>query len=74
MPERLLNVEEVAEILGVPVSTLHYWSHRNENLVGARIGRRLRYRPSDVDAYVEAQFAERAREAARPIQHRDGAA
>ncbi|HEV8166267.1 MAG TPA: helix-turn-helix domain-containing protein [Actinomycetota bacterium] len=64
MPEKLLNVEEVAEILGVPVSTLHYWSHRNENLVGARIGRRLRYRPADVEAYAEAQFAEREREAA----------
>jgi excisionase family DNA binding protein len=64
MPERLLNVEEVAEILGVPVSTLHYWSHRNENLVGARIGRRLRYRPADVEAYVAERFAQREREAA----------
>jgi excisionase family DNA binding protein len=59
MPERLLSVEEVAEILGVPVSTLHYWSHRNEQLVGARIGRRLRYRPADVEAFVQARFAER---------------
>jgi excisionase family DNA binding protein len=59
MPERLLNVEEVAKRLGVPVSTLHYWSHRGEELVGARIGRRLRYRESQVDAYIAAKFEER---------------
>ena len=65
MPERLLSVEEVAEILGVPTSTLHYWSYRGEGGPPcARIGRRLRYRPSDVEAYVAAQFAERDREAA----------
>jgi excisionase family DNA binding protein len=56
MAERLLSVEEVAERLGVPVSTLHYWSHRREELVGARIGRRLRYRESQVDAYIAAKF------------------
>jgi excisionase family DNA binding protein len=62
MPEKLLSVEEVAEILGVPVSTLHYWSHKNEGLVGARIGRRLRYRPAQVEAFVAAQFAQREQE------------
>lgn len=61
--DRLLSVEEVAERLGVPVSTLHYWSHRNEELVGARIGRRLRYRESQVEAYVAEKFAAREREA-----------
>ncbi|HEV8164589.1 MAG TPA: helix-turn-helix domain-containing protein [Actinomycetota bacterium] len=59
MADRLLSVEEVAERLGVPVSTLHYWSHRGEELVGARIGRRLRYRESQVDAYIAAKFKQR---------------
>jgi excisionase family DNA binding protein len=59
MAERLLNVEEVAERLGVPVSTLHYWSHRGEELIGARIGRRLRYRESQVDAHIAAKFEQR---------------
>ena len=64
MPERLLNAEEVADLLGVPVSTLHYWSHRGEGGPPcARIGRRLKYRQSDVDAYIAARFAEH--EAAR---------
>jgi excisionase family DNA binding protein len=65
MPDRLLSAEEVAERLGVPVSTLHYWSHRGEELTGARIGRRLRYRESDVESYIAGKFAEREREAAR---------
>lgn len=62
MTERLLTIEEVAEILGIPVSTLHYWSYKGEGLVGARIGRRLRYRPADVEAFVAARFAEREQE------------
>ncbi|HEX8135801.1 MAG TPA: helix-turn-helix domain-containing protein [Actinomycetes bacterium] len=64
MPERLLSVEEVAERLGLPVSTLYHWSHRGEELLGARIGRRLRYRESDVDAYIAERFTQRHREAA----------
>ena len=59
MPDRLLSVEEVAERLGVPVSTLHYWSYKGEELVGARIGRRLRYRESQVEGYIRAKFQER---------------
>jgi excisionase family DNA binding protein len=67
VPERLLNVEEVAEQLGVPVSTLHYWNHRGEGGPPcAVVGNRLKYRQADVDAWIAARFAERQqRDAAR---------
>lgn len=55
--EHLLSIEEVADILGVPVRTLYSWRYRTE-LTGPRairVGRHLRYRPSDVDAWLDAQ-------------------
>jgi excisionase family DNA binding protein len=70
MSDRLLSTEEVAERLGVPISTLHYWSYKGEELVGARIGRRLRYRESQVSAYIAAKFEARQRE----VAHRAGTA
>lgn len=50
--ERLWTVEEVAEYLGVPVSTLYGWRHRNLGPRGRRIGKHLRYRSEDVLAWV----------------------
>lgn len=53
----LLSIEEVSEILGVPVRTLYAWRQRAE-VIGPRairVGRHLRYRPTDVDAWLNAQ-------------------
>ena len=58
MPERLWTVQDTAEFLGIPVSTLYYWSYRGEG--GPRIyrvGRNLRYDPADVLAWLEQQAA-----------------
>src|SRR5205085_2082061 len=41
---RLLSVDEVAEVLGVPVRTLHQWRHKGVGPLGLRVGRHLRYR------------------------------
>ncbi len=54
----LATIEEVAEFLGVPVKTLYAWRSRRLNTEGPRglrVGRHVRYRWSDVDAWVEAQ-------------------
>lgn len=52
----LLVIEEVSARLGVPVETLYKWRERGQGPKSARIGRRLRYRSSDVDTWVESQF------------------
>ncbi len=56
MAERLLMSEEVAEILRVPVTTLQDWRYRGVGPRAARIGRRVMYRASDVDRWIEAAF------------------
>lgn len=52
MPRRLWNVRETSEFLGVPTSTLYYWSYRGEGPPLLRIGRCLRYEPEAVMAWA----------------------
>jgi excisionase family DNA binding protein len=55
--ERLLSPEEVAEILGVPKGTLYKWRLVGEGPPAMRIGKHLRYRPGDLDAWLRSREA-----------------
>jgi excisionase family DNA binding protein len=52
-PGRLLTIEELSDYLQVPVKTLYDWRHRRLGPQGLRVGRYVRYRQSDVDAWLE---------------------
>jgi len=49
---RLMTVEEVAEYLCVPVSTLYQWRHKGTGPAAYRVGRFLRYDPVDVQSWL----------------------
>jgi len=49
---RTLTVEDVAEVLGVNVETVRRFA-REGRLPAYRIGARLRFRPQDLDRFVE---------------------
>lgn len=51
--DRLLTLEEVAGYLQVPVKTLYDWRHRGLGPTGLRVGRYVRYRQADVDAWLD---------------------
>lgn len=55
LPNPLMTAEEVSAYLVIPVATLYAWRSRNQGPVGHRVGRHLRYRLSDVDAWLNAQ-------------------
>lgn len=57
---QLLRIEQVAERTGVAVSTLRHWRQANTGPKSARVGRRVVYRASDVEAWINAQFDESA--------------
>jgi predicted DNA-binding transcriptional regulator AlpA len=61
----LLSPEKVAVFLSVPVKTLYQWRYKGVGPRGLRIGRHLRYRPADVEAWLR-EVGERG--------HRGGAA
>jgi hypothetical protein len=53
--DRLWNIVEVAEYLAVPVNTLRYWRTLGRGPRCSRLGKHLRYRAGDVQAWVDSQ-------------------
>ena len=51
---RALTEREVAELLGLSVATLRAWRHRGRGPRFLRLGRSVRYLPSDVSDFVRA--------------------
>lgn len=54
--DHLLTIEELSEYLRVPVKTLYDWRYRGLGPAGLRVGRYVRYRRADVDAWLETRF------------------
>jgi DNA-binding transcriptional MerR regulator len=55
--DQLLTPAEVAARLRRPVATVRFWRTRGIGPKGANIGGRVLYRQSDVEAWLEEQFA-----------------
>jgi excisionase family DNA binding protein len=58
---RLLTPSELSEMLGVPVATLYSWRYHGRGPAAVRVGRHLRYRLSDVDAWLAYSELEQGR-------------
>ncbi len=54
-PHHLMSTEEVAEYLKVPITSLYAWRGKGMGPKASRVGRHLRFRRADVDAWLEAQ-------------------
>ena len=59
-PERLLTPSDLSVYLGVPINTLYQWRHRGDGPPAVRVGRHLRYRSRDVEAWVDGRRADAA--------------
>ena len=55
MPKLLLNEREASREFGMPVKALQYWRHRGhpDGPPFVRIGRRVYYRRSDLELWVD---------------------
>ena len=53
--DELLSIDEVAEMLRVPVGTLRYWRHLGAGPHSFKVGRWVRYRRGDVRAWINAK-------------------
>lgn len=54
--ERILKINEVAEWTGIAEATLRFWRHEGRGPKSAKLGRRVVYRESDVQRWLDAQF------------------
>ena len=59
--ERLLTPAQVAEYLGVPEKTLAQWRSDRHGPLPLRVGRYVRYRFCDIEAWVDQQAAQARR-------------
>lgn len=50
--ERLMSVQELANYLDVPVKTIYAWRYHDLGPRGFRIGRHVRFRWHDVQAWL----------------------
>jgi excisionase family DNA binding protein len=55
LTEPLLSTGEVSRLLGVPVATLYQWRYREEGPASYRVGGRVRYIRTEVEAWLEGQ-------------------
>ena len=61
MTDQMLTITQVAELLQVPVETMRKWRAQNSGPQAIKLGRHVRYRPEDVDRWVQEQASEQAR-------------
>ncbi len=54
LPDRYLTPADIAEMFEVPLETVYQWRKKRTGPPGFRIGKHLRYDPTDVRAYVTA--------------------
>lgn len=57
MVDRLLNINEVAELLRKSPAALRYQVHKGTAPKSAKILGRRMFRASDVEAFIDAQFS-----------------
>lgn len=50
----LLSPQDLAEWLGVPVRTVYRWNHERSGPQAIRVGKHVRYRRDDVEAWLNA--------------------
>jgi predicted DNA-binding transcriptional regulator AlpA len=53
--DALLTIQEVADVVRVPVATLRYWRHVGTGPRSFRIGRSVRYWRTEVFAWLDNQ-------------------
>jgi excisionase family DNA binding protein len=51
--EPLIDVQQLADYLDVPVKTLYAWRYRREGPPAFRVGRHLRYRRADIQRWIQ---------------------
>ena len=49
----LLSPQQLADYLGVPVATVYRWRYESTGPRGIKVGKHVRYRRGDVEAWLE---------------------
>lgn len=58
--DEILTPEGLAEEIAIPIRTLYQWRYQGKGPRSMKLGRHVRYRRSDIKAWLEAQASEPA--------------
>jgi excisionase family DNA binding protein len=61
MKDRLLNIHEIADYLGVAKSTIYKWVHQ-EYIPHIKMGKLVRFRLCEIDSWIEERSIEGRKE------------
>lgn len=53
--DKLLTPDETAELLNTPIANLSAWRYNGTGPAFIRVGRQIRYRPDDLEAWLESR-------------------
>ncbi|MDA8215114.1 MAG: helix-turn-helix domain-containing protein [Nitrospiraceae bacterium] len=67
--ERLLSIEEMAEILGVKVSTLYAMTHYKK-IPFFKLGKLVRFRLSDVESWLQSKMVKPEEKRQSPLENK----
>ena len=56
MDDKYLSPEKLAEHYGVPLETVYGWNKKGTGPDYIRVGRHIRYRPKDIEAWEKSQL------------------
>jgi excisionase family DNA binding protein len=51
-PARLLSVEDLSDLIQIPVETIYRWRHRGEGPKGLKVGKHVRFDPAEVGRWL----------------------
>lgn len=68
--EKMLSVQDVAEKLGVSTCFVYRLKDKPNGIRGYRVGRCVRFKPEDVEAYISGQVIQPAEEPERYCKNR----
>ena len=67
MQEKLLSVHEVSEALGVSECTVYRLANQRGGIKAIKVGRSLRFRPADLEAYLKRREVKPPEKAEHPF-------
>ena len=56
--DKLLSAQEVADYVGVPLATLYVWNSRGTGPRRVNVGKHVRFRRADVEAWIDRHYAD----------------
>lgn len=65
--EKLLSAREVAELMGVSECTIYRLANQKGGIKAVKVGRSVRFRPADLEAYLRAREVKPPEKAEHPL-------